>query len=66
VVTSARTIEPSEEPDVLSVAGDIAEPDTRIDTLVNNAGLFITSRAPTTPPTTTRRSSGSTSPDSSG
>ena len=54
VVASARTIKPSEDQDVLTVAGDIAEPATadriigaalarfgRIDTLVNNAGVFI-------------------------
>ena len=54
VVASARTIKPSEDPEVLTVAGDIAEPATagriidgalerfgRIDTLVNNAGVFI-------------------------
>jgi NAD(P)-dependent dehydrogenase (short-subunit alcohol dehydrogenase family) len=54
VVASARTIEPSQDPDVLTVAGDIAEPATaaaiagaaldrfgRIDTLVNNAGVYI-------------------------
>ena len=54
VVASARTIKPSADPDVLSVAGDIAEAATagriidaaldrfgRIDTLVNNAGVFI-------------------------
>ncbi len=54
VVATARTIEPSGDPDVLSVAGDIADPATagritgaaldrfgRIDTLVNNAGVFI-------------------------
>ena len=54
VVASARTIRPSEDPDVLTVAGDIADPATadriigaalerfgRIDTLVNNAGVFI-------------------------
>ena len=54
VVASARTIGPSGDPDVLSVAGDIAEAATagriidaaldrfgRIDTLVNNAGVFI-------------------------
>jgi NAD(P)-dependent dehydrogenase (short-subunit alcohol dehydrogenase family) len=54
VVASARTIKASEDPDVLTVAGDIAEPVTahriigaaldrfgRIDTLVNNAGVFI-------------------------
>src|SRR6266536_2513362 len=54
VVASARTIKPSDDPDVLTVAGDIAEPATadriadaalgrfgRIDTLVNNAGVYI-------------------------
>ena len=54
VVANARTIKPSDDPDVLTVAGDIAEPATadriidgalerfgRIDTLVNNAGVFI-------------------------
>jgi NAD(P)-dependent dehydrogenase (short-subunit alcohol dehydrogenase family) len=54
VVASARTIKPSEDPDLVTVAGDIAEPATagriidaamdrfgRIDTLVNNAGVFI-------------------------
>ena len=54
VVANARTIRPSQDPDVLSVAGDIADPATaekiiggaldrfgRIDTLVNNAGVFI-------------------------
>ena len=54
VVASARTIKPSPDPDLLTVAGDIAEPATagrivdaalerfgRIDTLVNNAGVLI-------------------------
>jgi len=54
VVATARTIKPSDEPDLLTVAGDIADPATvgkiadaaldrfgRIDTLVNNAGVFI-------------------------
>ena len=54
VVTSARTIKPAEEPDLLTVSGDIAEPATadriveaalgrfgRIDTLINNAGVFL-------------------------
>jgi NAD(P)-dependent dehydrogenase (short-subunit alcohol dehydrogenase family) len=54
VVASSRTIRPSGQPDLLCVAGDIAEPETagrivgealgrfgRIDTLVNNAGVFI-------------------------
>jgi NAD(P)-dependent dehydrogenase (short-subunit alcohol dehydrogenase family) len=54
VLASARTIKPAEEPDLLTVPGDIAEPATadriveaalgrfgRIDTLVNNAGVFL-------------------------
>lgn len=54
VVATARSIKPSEDPDLLTVAGDIADPDTarrviseavqrfgRIDTLVNNAGVFV-------------------------
>ena len=54
VVANSRSIKPSSDPDVLAVAGDIADPATaqrivsqalerfgRIDTLVNNAGIFI-------------------------
>jgi NAD(P)-dependent dehydrogenase (short-subunit alcohol dehydrogenase family) len=54
VVANARAIKPSEDPDVLTIEGDIAEPVTadriiegalerfgRIDTLVNNAGVFV-------------------------
>ena len=54
VVASARTITPSRDPDLLTVAADITEPATagqivgralerfgRIDTLVNNAGVAI-------------------------
>jgi NAD(P)-dependent dehydrogenase (short-subunit alcohol dehydrogenase family) len=54
VVASARTIKPSQDPEVLAVEGDIADPATasqiiggaldrfgRIDTLVNNAGVFL-------------------------
>jgi NAD(P)-dependent dehydrogenase (short-subunit alcohol dehydrogenase family) len=54
VVVSARTVKPTGDPDVLAVEGDIADPATaeritgaalerfgRIDTLVNNAGVFI-------------------------
>jgi NAD(P)-dependent dehydrogenase (short-subunit alcohol dehydrogenase family) len=53
-VASARTIEPSQDPDLLTVDADITEPATadriidaalgrfgRIDTLVNNAGVYI-------------------------
>jgi NAD(P)-dependent dehydrogenase (short-subunit alcohol dehydrogenase family) len=54
VVASARTIRPSPDPDLLTVAADITEPASagriidaalerfgRIDTLVNNAGVVI-------------------------
>ena len=54
VVANSRTIRPSEDPDVLTVEGDVSEPATsdrligealarfgRIDTLINNAGVFI-------------------------
>lgn len=54
VVATARSIEPSEDDDVLAVSGDIIDRKTaertiaqcisrfgRIDTLVNNAGIFI-------------------------
>jgi len=54
VIATSRSIKPSEDPNILSVAGDISSPETarrvigegvarfgRIDTLVNNAGIFI-------------------------
>jgi len=54
VVASSRAIRPSDDPELLTVAGDISKPGTaerivdsalarfgRIDTLVNNAGVFI-------------------------
>jgi NAD(P)-dependent dehydrogenase (short-subunit alcohol dehydrogenase family) len=54
VVANALTIEPSGDPGVLAVAGDVADPATaeqiigaalerfgRVDTVVNNAGVFI-------------------------
>lgn len=54
VVATSRTIGASTDPDVLTVQGDIADPATaqrviaialerfgRIDTLVNNAGIFV-------------------------
>ncbi|PQV53042.1 SDR family NAD(P)-dependent oxidoreductase [Paraburkholderia sp. BL21I4N1] len=54
VVATARSVSPSDDPDLLTVAGDIADPATaqrviaaaverfgRVDTLVNNAGIFI-------------------------
>src|SRR6187402_2802774 len=54
VVATSRSIEPSTDPALVTVAGDIGDPETgrrlvataldrfgRIDTLVNNAGIFI-------------------------
>jgi NAD(P)-dependent dehydrogenase (short-subunit alcohol dehydrogenase family) len=54
VVANALTIKPTEDPSVLTVEGDVSEPATtdriiggalehfgRIDTLINNAGVFI-------------------------
>jgi len=54
VVATSRSIKPSTDPDLVTVAGDIGDPETgrrlvaaaletfgRIDTLVNNAGIFI-------------------------
>jgi NAD(P)-dependent dehydrogenase (short-subunit alcohol dehydrogenase family) len=56
VVATSRSVRPSGDPDILTVAGDIGDPATgqrvveealakfgRIDTLVNNAGVFIAS-----------------------
>src|SRR5690349_12740433 len=53
-VANSRSIRPSSDPDVLTVGGDIADSNTaqrivslalerfgRIDTLVNNAGIFV-------------------------
>jgi NAD(P)-dependent dehydrogenase (short-subunit alcohol dehydrogenase family) len=53
-VANSLSIEPSDDPDVLAVAGDVSEPATaervvgaavdrfgRVDTLVNNAGIFL-------------------------
>ena len=54
VVATARTMKPAEHPDVLTIDGDIADPATadriiggalgrfgRIDTLINNAGVYV-------------------------
>ena len=54
VVANSRSIKPSSDPDILAVPGDIANPQTaqhvvsqalehfgRIDSLVNNAGVFV-------------------------
>lgn len=52
VIATARSIRPSDDPGIVTIAGDIADPDTarrvvdeaverfgRIDTLINNAGI---------------------------
>src|SRR5450432_1922042 len=54
VVANSRSIKPSSDPDVVAVAGDVSDPATaqrivstaierfgRVDTLINNAGIFI-------------------------
>jgi NAD(P)-dependent dehydrogenase (short-subunit alcohol dehydrogenase family) len=54
VVANSRAIKPSDKPDLVTVAGDIADPQVakrvvataierfgRVDTLINNAGIFI-------------------------
>lgn len=54
VVANSRSIKPSSDPDVLAVAGDASDPATaqkvvtqalerfgRVDSLVNNAGIFV-------------------------
>jgi NAD(P)-dependent dehydrogenase (short-subunit alcohol dehydrogenase family) len=54
VVATARSIKPSDDANIRTVAGDIADPETarrvineavthfgRVDTLINNAGIFI-------------------------
>jgi NAD(P)-dependent dehydrogenase (short-subunit alcohol dehydrogenase family) len=54
VVATSRSIKPSTDPDILTVAGDIGDPAIaervireaiarfgRVDTLVNNAGIFV-------------------------
>ena len=54
VIAAARTMKPTGDPGVLTVNGDIADPATaerivsaalgrfgRIDTLINNAGVFV-------------------------
>lgn len=56
VVATSRSIKPNGNPDVLAIAGDIGDPATgprvieealkqfgRVDTLVNNAGIFVAS-----------------------
>jgi NAD(P)-dependent dehydrogenase (short-subunit alcohol dehydrogenase family) len=59
VVANSRSMKPSDDPDVLAVAGDISKQETanqvvgeamrqfgRIDSLINNAGIFIGKRFP--------------------
>lgn len=54
VIATSRSIQPSNDPHILTVAGDIADPATaeriihegvdrfgRIDSLINNAGIFV-------------------------
>ena len=54
MVANSRSIKPSTKPDLVTVAGDIADPEVakrvvsaaiqhfgRVDTLVNNAGIFV-------------------------
>jgi NAD(P)-dependent dehydrogenase (short-subunit alcohol dehydrogenase family) len=63
VVASALTIKPSEESDLLTVAGDIADPvtaDRIADAALDRPACSSPSRSPTTPPTITRWSPGST------
>ena len=56
VVATSRSIQPSSNPDLQAIAGDIGDPATgprvieealakfgRVDTLVNNAGIFVAS-----------------------
>jgi NAD(P)-dependent dehydrogenase (short-subunit alcohol dehydrogenase family) len=80
VVANSLTIKPSQDPDVLTVKGDISEQATadqiitqamdrfgRVDTVVNNArGSSYPNHSPTTQRRTTRWLPASTSPDSSG
>ena len=66
VVANSRRIADSDDPMVVAVPGDVAQPGVgqriidaamerfgRVDTVVNNAGIFIPSLSPTTPTRTT-------------
>ena len=72
VIANSRSIKPSSDPDVLTVAGDISDRAVaqriveeglarfgRIDTLVNNAGIFTAK--PITPTSSRRPSPATTS-----
>jgi NAD(P)-dependent dehydrogenase (short-subunit alcohol dehydrogenase family) len=54
VIANSRTIQSNGSPDLLTIAGDVADPEVadrivagaidrfgRIDTVVNNAGIFV-------------------------
>jgi NAD(P)-dependent dehydrogenase (short-subunit alcohol dehydrogenase family) len=69
VVANSRTITAANDPGVAAVAGDIADPATaeslvataverfgRVDSLINNAGVFVASRLPSTRRQTTSMS----------
>jgi len=69
VVGVSRSIAAADDADWITVAGDVADPDTaaraivaardrfgRVDTLVNNAGMFIGERFTTTRRCSTARS----------
>jgi NAD(P)-dependent dehydrogenase (short-subunit alcohol dehydrogenase family) len=67
IVATSRSIKPSNDENVLNIAaGDIRDPTTaqrvisegvarfgRIDTLLNNAGIYTEGLSPSTPPRTT-------------
>ena len=78
-MATSRTIKPAGDPEVLTVDGDISEAATtdrivsgalgrfgRIDTLINNAGVYISKPFTDYTADDYARSSGSISPGSSG
>ena len=57
IVATSRSVQPSPRPELVTIAGDIGDPTTgprvieealkrfgRIDTLINNAGIFVANR----------------------